>query len=226
MARFIVFDVETSNHYNNRMSAIGITVIGRKRKMMEKSTQKNIADIRIYSSSIRNIDGNSFPQDINNKLAVLAARRAAMKLRERHFSLGEFDHLYINFTTCSITNGMSPSGRSIDGYHSWYRYYDYQIDESVFEAINTETFAEKVLDCIQQILLTFFASSEEDTILIIESINAAKEGEHMKIKYKEKRTARATAVVFLRLYNDGQYHPLLRVNDPEGHILLEKEFKP
>ena len=27
MARFIVFDVETPNHYNNRMSAIGITVI-------------------------------------------------------------------------------------------------------------------------------------------------------------------------------------------------------
>ena len=27
MNRFIVFDVETPNHWNNRMSAIGITVI-------------------------------------------------------------------------------------------------------------------------------------------------------------------------------------------------------
>ena len=27
MARFIVFDVETPNRYNNRMSAIGVTVV-------------------------------------------------------------------------------------------------------------------------------------------------------------------------------------------------------
>ena len=55
--------------------------------------KKSIKDIRIYSSSIRNIDGNSMPQDINNRKAILAARRVAMKLRENDFSLGDFDHL-------------------------------------------------------------------------------------------------------------------------------------
>ena len=195
-------------------------------KTENEKLKKSIADIRIYSSSIRNIDGNSMPQDINNRKAILAARRVAMKLRENDFSLGDFDHLYINFTTCPTEDGMSLAGRSIDRYHSWYRYYDYQIDESVLGTINTEDFAEKVLDYIQKILLAFFFFFVEDAKLITESVKAAREGEQMKMKYKEKRSAKATAVVFLRLYNDGRYHPLLWVNDSEGKSLLKRELKP
>jgi len=42
-----------------------------------------------------------------------------MKLRESEFSLGEFDHLYINFTTCDMVDELNLSDE-VDRYHPWY----------------------------------------------------------------------------------------------------------
>lgn len=65
---------------------------------MEKS--KIISDIRVYKSVVDNIDGNSMPASLGNKPLNITVHRIVMKLRENGFSLGAFDHLYINLTTC------------------------------------------------------------------------------------------------------------------------------
>ena len=59
---------------------------------------KPISDIRLYRSNIPNIDGNSHPSEFAPKQLNIIVTRIVMKLRENGFSLGDFDHLYINFT--------------------------------------------------------------------------------------------------------------------------------
>ena len=55
-----------------------------------------------------------------------------MKLRENEFSLGEFDHLYVNFTTSAINGTMNLSDK-VDKYHPWYRYCHVHVEKEVFQ---------------------------------------------------------------------------------------------
>ena len=93
---------------------------------------KVIKDIRIYKSGVENIDGNSLPISFADKKLNAIIGRIVMKLRENNFSLGEFDHLYINFTTCPVDGEIALSQRSIDRYYPWYRYYDVNISDDMF----------------------------------------------------------------------------------------------
>ena len=61
-----------------------------------------IKDIRLYRSSIENISGNSLPSSFYNQSVNCILRRIVMKLEEKGFSLGDFHHLYINFTTSKV----------------------------------------------------------------------------------------------------------------------------
>ena len=60
---------------------------------------KTISDIRLFRSTVPNTDGNPQPLSIGSRQLNLVLHRIVMKLREQNFSLGEFDHLYLNFTT-------------------------------------------------------------------------------------------------------------------------------
>lgn len=187
---------------------------------------KPISDIRIFSSKELNIDGNSHPPYIDNRIANIVVQRIAMKLREKNFSLGEFDHLYINFTNHPVPEGVAPSKRSIDTYHPWYRYYDFHVSEAVMEAIGSESFVELLYDYVYQVLIKYFTFSAEDAKLIDEAICAAKAGAHMRVLYKEKKAANTIAQIYLRIFDDGKYHPILQVKNLSGNILLEKELNP
>lgn len=58
-----------------------------------------IADIRIYRCTVKNVTGVT-PEGFASKELCAVARRICMKLRENKFSMGDFDHLYINLSTC------------------------------------------------------------------------------------------------------------------------------
>ena len=95
---------------------------------------KIIGDIRIYKSRIENIEGNSLPSYFEtSKILNAKIQRIVMALRENNFSFGDFDHLYINFTTCHVDNDISLAKRKIDRYHPWYRYYDVHISEDLYK---------------------------------------------------------------------------------------------
>ena len=96
---------------------------------MKEIKYKPICDIRLYRSNIENIDGNSLPESFASPKLNIMITRMVMKLREKGFSLGDFDHLYINFTTCLEDGVLLPAKRSIDRYHPWFRYYDIGITQ-------------------------------------------------------------------------------------------------
>ena len=93
---------------------------------------KIINDIRLYKSS--DIDNH---MSFANKSLNIAVSRVVMKLREQQFSLGEFDHLYVNFTTC-IPEDKIELVDKIDSYHPWYRYCNIGVDKHDYEKLNTD----------------------------------------------------------------------------------------
>ena len=188
---------------------------------------RTIKDIRVYQSTVPNTNGHSLPAEIWNRQLDIMARRMALKLREQGFSLGDFDHLYINFTTCSVPGGVAPAGRSPDPYHPWYRYYDVEISEALHACLCELSELDEPIaaSLLERVLTEHFATDDFDEVRIRACLHTAlSEGEDMLILYKEKRTATRTATVYLRLLNSGRFWPLLRVMDVEGHCLIEADL--
>ncbi len=184
---------------------------------------KTIADIRLYKSQEPNIDGNSLPSNFADKKLNIIIARIVMKLREAEFSLGEFDHLYLNFTTCTIDDGSSLSKRSVDTYHPWYRYYDVNIDEQLYDTLGEST--DTVVSLLCDVLCRHFATDTFDGEKIKACIaEALSQGENMLMQYKTKHTKSRQAVLYLRLKDTGKYLPLLRVWDIDGNKLLETDL--
>ena len=184
-----------------------------------------IKDIRIFKSYIENVDGNSLPTGFSDKEINIAVHRIVMKLREKNFSLGDFDHLYINFTTCFVENEIALSKRSKDRYFPRFRYYDVMINQDLFDILGTPQSAQAIFELLEKVLQDCF-STEQFTkeaihLCVLEAIT---QGENMLIKFKEKRTSNNNAVIYLRYLNNGHYFPLLRVLDMEDNLLLEEDL--
>lgn len=184
-----------------------------------------IKDIRLYRSLTGNIDGNTLPDDFSNKELNCVIHRIVMKLREKEFSLGNFDHLYINFTT-SITEGIIvPASRSIDKYHPWYRFYDVGVCESFYNDLVSSSINDSVIQLVEQVLIQYFCPAKESSDMIQQCISeAVSNGEKMLMLFKTKHTKSNKAFIYLRYLNNTQYYPLIRVYDSEGELLLEKNL--
>lgn len=186
---------------------------------------KIIKDIRLYKSQIENRDGLSLPSDFDNRNINAIIFRIVMKLRENKFSLGDFDHLYINFTTCIEENKIIPAKRSIDKYHSWFRYYDVGVNEKLYRNLKESKSNEKILNLVKMTLLDYFTFDEQTKEIVEFSFQEAIiKGENMLMKFKEKKSAKNKAIIYLRYLNNFHFFPLLRVYDQDGHIILEKDL--
>lgn len=191
-------------------------------KQLGAKAMKIIKDIRIYKSDMENIDGNSYPQCLGEKCLAVTIHRIVMKLRESHFSLGEFDHLYLNFTTCLPNGRIEPSKRGVDIYHPWYRYYDIGVEDNTYENIDQNVSV--VLNGLKETLIHYFSKSNT-THSINTCIEAAlQEGENMKVFFKEKKTAKNTARIHLRYLDNGMYLPLLSVYDLDEKEVFSKDL--
>ena len=169
---------------------------------------KFIQDIRVYESDVENTDGNALPHEFTSKPLNVVIHRIVMKLREANVTLGEFDHLYLNFTTCLPEGVIKPAARSVDRYHSWYRYYDIGVARDAHDG--------EVLQGVRESLVGHFGAYN-DVQTIERCMDAAlQEAEAMTVLHKEKKSAKAAARIYLRYLDNGMYWPLLRVYDANG----------
>ncbi len=180
---------------------------------------KIIADIRLFHSVEENADGNPLPNSFGDKKLNVILHRIVMKLREQGFSLGGFDHLYLNFTPCVPESEIRPAARSIDREFSWFRYYDIGVSKEFTENRDFP----KIFDLIKRALLEHFPQNAHE---IVENAFAAalSEGENMLMRFKEKKAAKTNAVVFLRYLDTGEYLPLLCVYDANGNEILRRDL--
>ena len=180
---------------------------------------KIIADIRLFHSTVENKDGNTLPSNYGNKSLNVILHRVVMKLREQGFTLDEFDHLYLNFTTCLPEGEIRPAARSVSREFSWFRYYDVGVSE---EFAKKQDFAE-IFALIKRTLREHFP---QNSLEIAETAFSAalSEGEKMLVRFKEKKAAKTSAVVFLRYLDEGKYLPLLCVYDADGKEILRRDL--
>ena len=184
-------------------------------------SKKIISDIRLFKSHMQSGYGKI---SFGNKELNAIVKRIVMKLRENQFSFGDFDHLYVNFTTCDVPQGISIS-ENVDRYHPWYRYCDIHIEENIYDALGSPETYKTIICGIQRTLITCFATEDFDRSQIISCVNqAVEEGENMLMKFKEKVSSKRKAVVYLRYLNTCRFYPLLRVYDTEENLLFEKEL--
>lgn len=193
---------------------------------LKKATRsKTIADIRLYKSAVENADGNSLPGEFADRTLNAKLKRIVMKLREGGFSLGEFDHLYINFTTFPIDNEIAAAKRSPDKYHLWYRFYDVRIRDDLFSRLSHPESADEVLELVKTVLVRNFVTDGFDGARISSCFDHAMEqGESMLMKYKETTAGQRTAVIYLKYLDSCQFLPLLRVFDNASTLLFETDL--
>ena len=115
---------------------------------------KVISDIRLYKSSSKNEYGSFITESFGSKKLTATIKRIVMKLRENNFSFGEFDHLYINFTTCDIANEIELSDY-IDSYHPWYRYCNIKVDVDLYNNLDSDTNSSLIIKWVEEVLCLF-----------------------------------------------------------------------
>ena len=175
---------------------------------------KVISDIRLYKSEEVDKYG-----EFENRLLNIKLHRVVMKLREQGFSLGEFDHLYMNFTT-TIPNGKVELSDKIDRYHPWFRYCNVGVSQSDYNKLENDAF---VYERIKFALLKL-VDSQNNIDIIEHSFAEAQKGSEMLMLFKVKRSAKGVAKIYLRLLDNGNYLPLLSVADNNGKEIIKAEL--
>lgn len=184
---------------------------------------KTISDIRLYRSAVPNIDGNSHPSEFASKQLNITVTRIVMKLRECGFSLGDYDHLYINFTTCLTSGAVEPAKRSIDTYNKWYRFFDIGVTDDCYQNLEGENCTEFVIEQIKNVLNAHFDTEANPPVepCIEEALT---KGKDMLMLYKSKQTAKRKAEIYLQMLDNGTYCPNLFVYDQDGTELLHQKL--
>lgn len=187
-------------------------------------SERIIADIRLFKSEGRTESGHFDMVSFGDKKLNAIVKRIVMKLRENGFSMGEFDHLYINFTLCELSAPMELS-REVDRYHPWFRHCHVRVPREVYERLGTAESHEHIVPMIGDVLTAFFARDDFNASRISHCIReAVTGGEEMLVPFKEKTTAKRRAVICLRFLDSCRYAPLLRVYDGEGALLLQRDL--
>lgn len=185
---------------------------------------KTIKDIRLYKGGLRNEFGDSVTTSFADKKLNAITQRVVMKLRENGFSLGEFDHLYINFVPSHTVENMYLSD-DVDQYHPWYRNCFVPIDVDLYNNLRSVDSYNDILHWINTVLVTYFSSDDFSEAHILSCIHqAVEQGEDMLMKFKEKVSTKRKAVVYLRFLDSCKFYPLLRVYDTEDNLLFETDL--
>lgn len=185
---------------------------------------KVIKDIRLYKSGLQNEFGDSVTTSFADKKLNAITQRIVMKLRENEFSLGEFDHLYINFIPSDKVENIRLSD-DVDRYHPWYRNCFVPVDVILYNNLRSENSYNDIIHWISTVLVTYFSTNNFSEAHILSCVQqAVDQGEDMLMKFKEKASAKRKAVIFLRFLDSCKFYPLLRVYDIENNLLFETDL--
>lgn len=124
---------------------------------------KIIKDIRLYESNIPNTSGNTFPDRLGKLMPSRVtftywAIRIARKLHEMQFSLGETDHLYINFSDCLQQDDFEISNRKPT---NWIQYVNVEVDFDHFNQKSSEEQEVLIVNYIFKALQTVSTTNQK-----------------------------------------------------------------
>ena len=187
-----------------------------------------IKDIRLFESNEPNESGFSLPSymgklyafDSTDCLEVI--HRLMFLLRHKGFSLGEFDHLYLNFTT-QLPHGEIIASNRIDRYHPWYRFADMGCDVQQFNGWESSQKCDFVIAAIRRAIGLFVvgesAQMADDCFDLV-----LRYGAELAIPYKEKKGDPYTVRILVKITDDLDFIPIVRVLD--GETLIREVVLP
>lgn len=176
-----------------------------------------ISDIRLYKS----LEVNKYIEFASKSLNI-KLHRIVMKLREQEISLGDFDHLYLNFTT-TIPDGIVELSDKIDCYHPWFRYCNVGISQNDYNKLENDEYVDSVCEKVKYALMKLL-NSQKNIDIIENSFLEAQKGAEMLMLFKEKKSAKGIAKIYLRLLDNGNYLPLLSVMDIAGKEIFRTDL--
>lgn len=175
---------------------------------------KIIKDIRLYKDALGSM---------GNKHLKLSAHRVAMKLREQAFSLGDYDHLYLCFSTDEPA-GSIILDEKVDRYFPWFRKVHIGVTPDEMLVLETAEEPSYLFELMKNVLLTLFGSDPSVEEVIRYAIEEAQKGSDMLMQFKEKKSPKGTATIYLRLLDNTHYLPVLVVTKSDGTEALRKDL--
>ncbi len=189
-----------------------------------------IRDIRLYASQKPNVNGNAMPYSVGPLYAYdpMDARdfiqRLLFLLRWRGFGFDGFDHLYLNITPCLPHGTLEPAKRTHCREDNWLRYVDVGCDPERFKAWPLEEKTAFITDAIEKAALLM--APEEKKKLLRECLDLVKnQGAELLIPYKEKTNGIWKLEILLRISDEVDFLPLLRVTDAEGKCVFQEALR-
>ena len=192
---------------------------------------KLIKDIRLFESDVPNVEGNPFPlHDMGrlyqyDSLACLdVIQRLLFLLRNREFSFGKFDYLFLNFTPCIPHGKVHDSNRyelreapkcyfvdigcEVELFNSWK-----ELEKRAFVlAVIKEAVLLKAPADVQQLFVDTFAE-------VIDK------GAKLLIPYRMKENSDYIVEILFRIDEEPDFIPLIRVTGKDGAVVTEHTLR-
>ncbi len=176
------------------------------------------------------VDGTSHPTDLRSLYGFDGMdlqdilQRLLFLLRHEGFSLGSFDHLYMNYTPSLPHGEVRLSKRSRDSYHPWYRYTDAGCDIAFFRSMTMEQQRQFLAEAIRK-AVHLHADEENRAVFdrCYEQVMAL--GPALEIPYKEKTGEHLRLTISTTISDEVDFLPIVRIFDLEGKLLLEEHLR-
>ncbi|WXG57300.1 MAG: hypothetical protein ROD09_01350 [Candidatus Sedimenticola sp. (ex Thyasira tokunagai)] len=169
--------------------------------------EKSLIDIRYYASDSPNETGKSLPSSCTRffefpKLLHYWGARIATILGAKGLSLGEFDHLYINYTNAIPKSSIAFSERTPE---KWLRYIDYGVNFEELKSLNEAELEQFVIrstfECLHHLCNS---SMEKSEIIKFASKEVERFGSEIELPVKEKNTKSYSVLVSYKLRPKGE----------------------
>lgn len=189
-----------------------------------------IKDIRLFESEVPNVDGNPTPHYIGNiydydhMQCLDVIERLLFLLRHRGFGFDGFDHLYLNFTPC-ISHGLV---QDVNRYNirefSWYHYVDVGCEAERFNNWSLTEQNAFVLNAVKNAAI-MKAPEDQKQIFIDTFDEVIQAGENLLLPYKRKKNGELMVEIFVRINDDLDFLPLIRVTSKDGITKAEQKLR-
>lgn len=191
---------------------------------------KLIKDIRLYESSVPDVDYNSTPSSTakiyryNHKDCLHVIQRLLFLLRHRGFGFEDFDHLYVNLSPCLPHGEVQDVNRHNIREFEWLHYVDVGCDLDLFNSWELEEKTAFVLESVRKAAL--LKAPEELRYLFADTFaEVMEQGENLLLPYKVKENENYRVEILLRINDELDFLPLIRVTDREGALVTEVNLR-
>ena len=148
---------------------------------------------------------------------VALTNRFVLKLREVEFQLQDFDHIYINLSSVISDGVIQLSKRSIDKYHSFYRFIDIGLSPIKFNNYCDEKKHPLLINLASQSIQALFCENTTLKKIVQEcEMDAIHLGEKGKIVYKRKSNDTLSVEILISILNTNKYVPYIKLTSDNG----------